>query len=259
MKITYMLSPTAPYITQAIFISGVANVGDSLAAVKKLVFEEKRITVEELINSLDNNFEGAEDILNMLKACPKYGNDDDYVDSIVNAVIAHTYNEAAKYTGPFGAKWVPGALTVTANIPMGLMVGALPDGRRAGEPLAEGGLSPHQGRNVTGPTATMRSVAKLDHIKLSGGTVLNMRFSPASLNGESKIRKFASLVRTFCETGGSLVQFNIVSTDMLRDAQKRPENYRDLLVRVATYSAYFVELSKELQDNIIARLEFAEV
>ena len=112
---------------------------------------------------------------------------------------------------------------------------------------------------MSGPTATMRSVAKLDHVKLTNGSVLNMRFNPDVLKDESKMRKFASLIRTFCETGGYLVQFNIVSTDMLRDAQRHPEKYRDLLVRVATYSAYFVELSPELQNDIIARMEFQEV
>ena len=144
-------------------------------------------------------------------------------------------------------------------MPLGYVVGALPDGRKAGEPLSEGGISPYQGRNVSGPTATMRSVAKLDHLKLTHGSVLNMRFNPDALKDESKMRKFASLIRTFCETGGALVQFNIVDTDTLRDAQRHPEKYRDLLVRVATYSAYFVELSPELQDDIIARMEFQEV
>jgi formate C-acetyltransferase len=142
---------------------------------------------------------------------------------------------------------------------MGYMVGALPDGRKAGEPLSEGGISPYQGRNVSGPTATMRSVAKLDLVKVTNGSVLNMRFNPDVLKDESKMRKFASLIRTYFEMGGSFVQFNIVGNDTLRDAQKHPEKHRDLLVRVATYSAYFVELPKELQDDIIARIEFTEV
>jgi len=139
------------------------------------------------------------------------------------------------------------------------VVGALPDGRKASEPLSEGGISPYQGRNVSGPTATMMSVAKLNHLKLTGGSVLNMRFNPDVLKDDSKIRKFVSLIRTFCETGGYLVQFNVVGSDVLRDAQRYPEKYRDLLVRVATYSAYYVDLPPELQDDLIARTEFQEV
>ena len=136
---------------------------------------------------------------------------------------------------------------------------ALPDGRKAGEPIAESGIGPYLGRDVNGPTACMKSVVKTDHLKFTGGDVLNMKFSPDALKDEAKMRRFASLLRTYFETGGGLVQFNIVGADTLRDAQKHPEKYRDLLVRVATYSAYFVELPKDAQDNIIARTEFQEV
>jgi formate C-acetyltransferase len=212
-----------------------------------------------LIDALDKNFEGEEEVLHVLGSAPKFGNDDDYVDSIVNEVLIHASNEVAKHKSFAGARPNASAVSVTANIPLGRVIGALPDGRRAGEPLSEGGISPYQGRNVSGPTATMRSVAKLDQVKLTAGSVLNMRFNPDVLKDESKMRKFASLVRTFCETGGHLVQFNIVGTDTLREAQRYPEKYRDLLVRVATYSAYFVELSPELQNDIIARMEFQEV
>lgn len=250
---------TAPYITQSIAAIGAPNVGDSLAAIKKAVFEDRKITMDRLIDALDKNFESEEEILHILKSAPKFGNDDDYVDSVANEVLIHFSNEVAKYKSIAGAITTAAAMAVTANVPLGSIVGALPDGRRAGEPLSEGGISPYQGRNVSGPTATMRSVAKLDHLKLTGGSVLNMRFNPDVLKDESKMRRFASLIRTFCETGGYLVQFNIVSTDMLRDAQRHPEKYRDLLVRVATYSAYFVELSPELQDDIIARMEFQEI
>jgi formate C-acetyltransferase len=165
----------------------------------------------------------------------------------------------ARFRSIAGAISTSAAAIVTANVPMGQAVGALPDGRRAGEPLSEGGISPYQGRNVSGPVATMRSVAKLDHLKLTNGSVLNMRFNPDVLKDEPKMRKFASLIRTYCETGGYLVQFNIVGTGILREAQRHPEKYRDLLIRVATYSAYFVELSQALQDDIIARMEFQDV
>lgn len=250
---------TDPYISFAVSLGGAPNVGDSLAAIKKVVFEDKKISMARLVDALDKNFEGEEELLHLLKAAPKFGNNDDYVDSIVNDVLAHAAGEVARYRGFRGAVSNAAAGVITANIPLGYLVGALPDGRRAGEPLAEGGISPYQGRNVCGPTATMMSVAGLDHLKLTNGSVLNMRFSPGALKDESKMKKFAALIRTFLEAGGALVQFNIVSTGELREAQKHPEKYKDLLVRVATYSAYFVELSPELQNDIIARFEFQEV
>ncbi len=250
---------TAPYDTYAIWVSGAPNVCDSLAAIKKVVFEDKKITMSQLIEALDNNFKGEDKILHLLKAAPKFGNDDDYVDSIIREVLVHAAEEATKYKSVTQAKSNLAAGTVTANLPLGYVVGALPDGRKAGEPLAEGGISPYQGRNISGPTATMMSVSKLDHTKLTGGSALNMRFNPDVLKDEAKIKKFASLIRTYCESGGYHVQFNIVDSEMLRDAQKHPEKYKDLLVRVATYSAYFVDLPPELQNELIGRTEFQEV
>lgn len=250
---------TAPYLSTAISLGGVPNVGDSLAAIKKLVFEEKKITMEQLIDALDKNFEGYEEVWRLLQSAPKFGNNDDYVDSIVNDVVILLSNEVGKTRGFAGAVSNVALATITANIPMGYMVGALPDGRKAGEPVADGGISPHRGRNVSGPTATLMSVAKLDHVRATNGSVLNMKFNPDTLKDEVKMRKFASMIRTYLEAGGFFVQFNIVSSDTLREAQKYPEKYRDLLVRVATYSAYFVELSTELQNDIIARMEFQEV
>jgi formate C-acetyltransferase len=238
---------------------GAPNVGDSLAAIKKAVFEDQKIAMDRLIETLDKNFEGGEEILHILKSAPKFGNDDDYVDSIVNEVLIHASNEVTRYRSIAGTKPTAAASAGTGHLALGMADGALPDGRKAGEPLSEGGISPYQGRNTSGPAATMRSVAKLDHVKVSGGSVLNMRFNPDVLKDESKTRKFASLIRAYCETGGYLVQFNFVDGDMLRDAQSHPEKYRDLLVRVATYSAYFVELSPRLQNDIIARTEFQEV
>jgi pyruvate formate-lyase/glycerol dehydratase family glycyl radical enzyme len=250
---------TAPYMTDGISAVGAPNVGDSLAAIKKTVFEMKKITMDKLIDALDKNFEGEEKILNILKNAPKFGNDDDYVDSIVNEVLIHICNEVTKYKGFAGSKFNITAYNAGGNIQMGSFVGALPDGRRAGESLSEGGISPYQGRNVSGPTATMRSVAKLDLVRLTGGSALNMRFNPGALKDESKMEKFASLIRTYCETGGYHVQFNIVDADMLRDAQKHPEEYKDLLVRVSTYSAFFVQLGPESQSEIIARTEFKQL
>jgi formate C-acetyltransferase len=250
---------TTPYNTFAFWASGAPNVGDSLAAIKKAVFEDKSITMAQLIEALDKNFEGKGDILKILKKAPKFGNDNEYVDSMVNDVLVLTSTEVSRYTSVYGAKSNLGAGTVTASLPLGYVVGALPDGRKAGEPLAEGGISPYQGRNQSGPTATMNSVAKLDHLKLTGGAVLNMRFNPDSLKDTAKLKKFTTLLRTYFETGGYHVQFNIVDSATLKEAQKYPEKYRDLLVRVATYSAYFVDLPAELQNDLIARTEFQEI
>ncbi len=250
---------TLPYARLAISLTGAPNVGDSLAAIKKAVFQDKKITMDQLITALERNFEGQEEVLHILASAPKFGNDDDYADSIVNEVLMHGCNLVAKYEGACGTKFNVAAAAVTANVPLGFVVGALPDGRRAGEPLSEGGISPYQGRNVSGPIATFRSVAKIDHVKLTNGSVLNMRFNPAALKDEASLRKFASMIRTFLESGGFFVQFNIVGTETLRAAQREPEKYRDLLVRVATYSAYFVELSPDLQEDVIRRMEFHEL
>ena len=250
---------TNPYSTLGLWITGIPNVGDSLAALKKLVFDDKVITMQQMVDALDKNFEGEEKILHLIKTTPKFGNDIDYVDSIVNEVLVNVSDEFSKYEGFGGYRYTVAGGSVIANLPLGKATGALPDGRLSGLPLSEGGISPYQGRNISGPTATMKSVAKLDLIKASGGNVLNMRFSPDSLSNESKLKKFALIIRNFCETGGDLVQFNIIDTATLLDAQKHPENYRDLLVRVATYSAYFVDLPVEQQNDIIARIEFGKI
>ncbi|MCR4443005.1 MAG: formate C-acetyltransferase/glycerol dehydratase family glycyl radical enzyme [Peptococcaceae bacterium] len=247
-----------PYHTHITAIAGAANVGDSLAAIKKVVFDDRKITMRKLITALEKNFEGEEEVLYLLQQAPKFGNDDDYVDLILKEVLIHVCDAVRRHKTFAGRQSVASTVAMTANIPLGWVVGALPDGRKAGEPLSEGGISPYQGRNISGPTATMRSVAKLDQIKLRG-SILNMRFNPDAVKGEQKLKKFASLLRTFCEMGGNLIQFNFVDTQMLKEAQKSPEQYKDLLVRVATYSAYFVELSPDLQNDIIKRTEFQEV
>jgi pyruvate formate-lyase/glycerol dehydratase family glycyl radical enzyme len=247
---------TAPYIREGFGAGGVPNVGDSLAALKRVVFDDKLIDMKGLVDALDKNFEGEDRLLRVLKNAPKFGNDDDYVDSIVNDVVVVLAGELGKHKGLCGAKPALAVASGTGHILMGTQVGATPEGRKAGEPFAEGGISPHQGRNISGPTATLRSVAKLDHMKIRGGSVLNMKFNPDALAGADKKEKFLSMLRMYCETGGFHVQFNIVDAKTLRDAQKHPEQYRDMLVRVATYSAKFVELSPRMQEDIIARTEF---
>jgi formate C-acetyltransferase len=250
---------TAPNVRECFGFSGVPNVGDSLAAVKKVVFDDKLTDMAGLIDSLDKNFKGKDQLLHALANAPKYGNDIDSVDTIVYDIIVLFEKDLGKYKGLFGSKPAVAIATGTGHLIMGAQVGATPEGRKTGEPFAEGGISPHQGRNTSGPTATFRSVTKLDHLKIRGGSVLNMKFNPDVFADEKKKAKFMSMLRTYCESGGYHVQFNIVSSETLRDAQKHPENYKDLLVRVATYSAYFVELSPRMQEDIIARTEFQEV
>lgn len=249
----------APYISFAMSLSGAPNIGDSLCALKRLVFEQKKYTMAQVMDALDANWEGYDGMYHDFIRQPKFGNDIAEVDKLVDEVLAFCSEEIAKIPGPFGAKSICAAATITANIMMGGDTGAQPDGRHAGEPLAEGGISPHQGRNTSGVTATMASVAKLNPLNFCHGSVLNLRIDPEAVKDDSKIAKLATIVAMFHKLGGYLVQFNIVDTDTLREAQLHPEQYKDLLVRVSTYSAYYVELSKALQDDIIARIEFGSV
>lgn len=260
-KCVDIISGGTEYRTDPINGGGAVNVGDSLAAVKKAVFEDKLITMPQLIDALDNNFEGeeGEKVLHILEKCPKFGNDDDYVDDIVNDVVCNFSDTAAQMKPRFGAKANSYLGYATMSFNMGEKTSALPDGHRAGAPLADGGLSPSQGKNVSGATASINSVAKLDHVKITAGSVFNMRFNPSALADKTKLQKFAGLIRSYCEQGGFLIQFNVTSTETLRDAMKNPDKYRDLLIRVSTWSAYFVELPPELQEDVIARLEFDSI
>ncbi|MGI5971652.1 MAG: glycyl radical protein [Oscillospiraceae bacterium] len=244
------------YISYSMSLAGAPNVGDALAAVRKTVFEDKELTMSEVVDALDRNFEGCERVKKLLERAPKFGNNDSYVDDIVNRVLKECGAIATRKKGFAGANSGVAAASITANIGLGEIVGATPDGRKAGEPISEGGISPHQGRNVSGPTSTMMSVAHLDHSNFTNGSVLNMRFDSGLLKDDRDFTRFARLVRTFLEEGGFLVQFNFISTETLLDAQRNPDKYRDLLVRVATFTSYFVELSPPLQNDIINRLEF---
>jgi len=238
----------------------VANVADSLAAVRQAVFEERWLAAEELLSALRADYEGHEALRQrLLNRVPKYGNDDDRVDSLARK-WADRYSElVARYPTVRGGVYQPGFYTVSAHVPMGANVGATPDGRRAGEPLADGGLSPSAGRDRKGPTAVLRSVGKI-HLELaSNGTLLNMKFLPSVFDGRRALEKFVTLLRGFCALRIPHVQFNVASSTMLRQAQANPEEYRHLVVRVAGYSAYFVELDRELQDEIIRRTEFADI
>lgn len=250
---------TAPDYFFAMSLAGGPNVGDSLAALKKFVFEEKRVSMARVKAALETNFERDPALHALLLSAPKFGNGDPYVDRLVDRVLSYVSDTVAAIPGFHGAHSTVAAAAVTANVGLGMVLGATPDGRLAGQPISEGGISPAQGRNTSGITGSMRSVAGLDHTKLRHGEVLNLRIDPKAVEGEDKLHKFADLIRAYVDQGGFLVQFNIVSTDTLRDAQLHPERHRDLVVRVATYAAYFIELGPELQEDIIHRLEISSL
>jgi len=233
---------------------GMINVVDSLAAIKKLVFEEKKITLKQLKEALAANWQGYEDIRKMCLEAPKYGNDDDYVDSIAVDLYNFYADEVYKYNYTNGERWVPGGISISSMWAGGAITGATPDGRLAGEVLADGSMSPMRGRDVNGPTAVIKSASKINQSRFAS-TLMNMKFHPSALSSTEDLRKLAFLIKTYFNLGGKHVQFNVVSRETLIEAQKHPENYRDLIVRVAGYSAYFVELSKSIQDEVIKRTE----
>jgi formate C-acetyltransferase len=234
---------------------GIADGPNSLAAVKKLVFEEKVISMAELIRAIEANFEGFEDIRRLLlNRAPKWGNDNEYVDWIGRDLADFLVEEIGKYKGKKGNKLLSLLIPTSSHVPMGLAAWALPEGRKAGVPLADS-IAPLQGTDVNGPTAVIKSITRLGLENHTIGSIFNMRFSPTVLEGEKGTKNLAALVRTYCELGGYHVQFNVVSNETLRAAQANPSEYQSLMVRVAGYSAYFVELPRELQDDIIARTE----
>lgn len=242
---------------------GIANLADSLAAMKKVIFEEHKITPAELWDALMADFNGAENerIREMLLAAPKYGNDDDYVDQLVIDAYEIYIDEMKKYhnnrygRGPIGGIYYAGTSSISANVPQGAGTLATPDGRKAGEALAEG-CSPSHGVDKNGPTAVFKSVSKLPTHEITGGVLLNQKLTPQMLEKAENQQKLIYLLRTFFHRlHGYHVQFNVVSRETLLDAQLHPENHRDLIVRVAGYSAFFNVLSKKTQDDIIERSE----
>ncbi len=282
---------------------GIANMVDSLYAIKTLVYENHAVTLEEYKEALDNNFgmgidetqakiiaqkvildikkqgrnpseweiqnavrnaqkdnlskekkEKYQNLLKMINALPKYGNDIDEVDEL-GRLAEYTYAKPLKkYLNPRGGKFQAGLYPVSANVPLGAQTGATPDGRLAHKPIADG-VSPSAGKDTHGPTAAANSVAKLDHGICSNGTLYNQKFHPSALAGQDGLIKFVALIRSYFDQKGSHVQFNVVDKQTLLDAQKHPEEYKHLVVRVAGYSALFTTLSKSLQDDIISRTE----
>jgi formate C-acetyltransferase len=236
---------------------GVATLGDSLAAAKKLVFDEKKISIKELQEALLSDFEGKEPLRQMLiNRAPKYGNDDDYVDSLVAEMQRFFTEELRKYRSPRGGTFRPGFWTILANMTLGRFTGATPDGRKALEPLSDS-IGPSNGCDRKDSTAVLCSAGKIDQTAAANGTVLNLRLSPVMFKGEGGHKRLEQLVRSYFDLGGTHLAINVVSTETLRDAQKHPERHRDLLVKVAGYAAFFVELGEKTQNEIIARTEYS--
>jgi formate C-acetyltransferase len=229
---------------------------DSLAAIRKLVFEEKRLTMAELVEATDADFQGKEAIRQMCLNAPKYGNGDAYADSIGHDIEELFIHLTRRHKSAFGGELDVRYVTITAHIPFGAVLGATPDGRKAGEPVAEG-VSPSQGADRKGPTASLRSVAstRCGGYKERAARLLNMKLTPSAVTGRDGISKLMSLIRSACDLKMWHLQFNIINSKTLIEAQKNPEKYRNLLVRVAGYSAYFVDLTPQLQNEIIKRTE----
>ncbi|WP_407312543.1 glycyl radical protein [Desulfosporosinus sp. SB140] len=238
-------------VGNGIILIGVADLINSLAAVRHVVYETKQATMEQLLKALDCDFAGYEEIRKLCLDSPKYGNDDPMVDDIAGDMFTFIADEIEKYSSKFG-RMTPGILPVSGNTPFGLEVGALPSGRRAWKPLADG-VSPSGGTDFNGPGAVLKSVANIPHDRFVQGTLLNMKVEPELLSTENGITRMMALLKSMCSLGVFHVQFNVIDQEKLIQAQKNPENYRGLLVRVAGYTAYFVELGKDVQDEIIGR------
>ncbi|MBN2183334.1 MAG: glycyl radical protein [Sedimentisphaerales bacterium] len=233
---------------------GIGTLTDSMAAVKYHVFDKKSIKMNDLLSAMQADFKGFEQLRHeLLMHTPKYGNDDSYADSIAEDVFETYYDVLNGRPNTKGGKYRVNLLPTTVHIYFGSVVGALPNGRNAGEPVSDG-ISPTQGADTKGPTAIIKSASHIDHAR-TGGTLLNMKFNPQVLTGDDGIEKLAHLIRSYFRLDGHHIQFNVITADILRKAQKNPEKNRDLIVRVAGYSDYFVDVGRELQDEIISRTE----
>lgn len=235
---------------------GMVNVADSLAAIKKLVFDEHRATLSELQTAMHADWVGHENLRRLCLEAPKFGNDDDYADLILADLYRFWADTTQTFVSAYGGTHKPTAISITSHQPGGALTGATPDGRRSGEILADGTMSPMQGRDTNGPTAVFRSAMKVDQDPFQA-TLLNMKFHPSALNSRADLLKLGALISTYFAGGGKHIQFNVVDSRQLKAAQKNPEEYRDLVVRVAGYSAYFVLLPASVQEEIILRSEHA--
>ena len=244
----------AKYNTNYIQGVGIGTITDSLAAIKYNVFDNKKFSIEELQKALDANFEGYEDIHHLVTSkTPKYGNDDDYADDIMRSVFDLYRGMVVGRPNIKGGKYGINMLPTTCHVYFGEVMMASPNGRKAHLPVSEG-ISPDKGADVHGPTAVIKSCSKMDHLA-TGGTLLNQKFTPSVVEGDLGLEHMANLVRAYFNMDGHHIQFNVIDREVLLDAQKHPENYKDLIVRVAGYSDHFHNLSKALQDEIIGRTE----
>ena len=247
----------ARYNSTYIMGTGTGTLTDSLSAIKHHVFDRNNLTMAELLAALRGNFEGKEPLRQLLwNRTPRYGNDDDYADEIMRAHFDLFFDLIDGRPNTRGGHYRVNYLSTTCHVYFGSVTGATPDGRRAWEPLSDG-ISPTQGTDRKGPTALVLSAAKMDHVR-TGGTLLNVKFTPSVLAGDVGIARLCQLVRSYFQLGGHHIQFNVVTAETLRQAQADPEKHRDLIVRVAGYSDYFCDLSRKLQDEIIARTEHRE-
>lgn len=245
----------ARYNHSGIFGVGLANVANSLAAVKMLVFEQRKYAAQKILDALSKDYAGAEALQKeLLHKVPKYGTDDDYVDAIACDCSAAFCDEVISHPCIRGGTYIPELHTVSTHVTFGEKTGATPDGRKAGEAFADG-ISPVAGSDMRGPTAAVKSITKIDHQKVLQGLLFNQKFHPTALSGRDAIRKFADYIKVFCGLGGHHIQFNIVSPEVLKEAQLDPLKYRDLVVRVAGYSAFFADLNVRGQNEIICRTE----
>jgi formate C-acetyltransferase len=244
----------ARYNTSYIQGVGLGTMTDILTAIKFNVYDHKHVAMKELVSALDNDFDGKESLRQrLLNKTPKYGNDDDYADDIMKAIFEAYFGAIDGRPNTKGGRYRINLLPTTVHVYFGRVTGASADGRKACEPLSEG-VSPVQGADRRGPTAVLKSVGKMDHVR-TGGTLLNQKFTPQLLAGEEGIQNLGHLVRSYFKMDGHHIQLNVVTAATLREAQKHPEKYRDLIVRVAGYSDYFVDCGTELQNEIIKRTE----
>jgi formate C-acetyltransferase len=247
----------ARYNTSYIQGVGLGTITDALTALKYNVFDRRTVSLPELLGALREDFRGSEKLrLTLLERTPKYGNDDEYADSVMREVFEAYYQTVDGRPNTRGGRYHVNLLPTTVHVYFGSVVQATPDGRKAGRPLSEG-ISPVQGMDRKGPTAVLKSAAKMDHAR-TGGTLLNQKLTPGLLDTEEGITKWAHLVRSYFRMDGHHLQFNVVDADTLRAAQEHPEDYRDLIVRVAGYSDYFCDLGRTLQDEIISRTEHTD-
>jgi len=234
--------------------TGMVNVANSLSAVKKNIENNKLCTMDELRDALANNWQNYEKLHRKFYGAPKWGNNDDEVDIIYKEIFDEYCKYVSSQKNYLGKPYDPSMLAISTHTPFGKVCGATPDGRYAGDSLADGVTSPYPGTDTKGPLSVLLSAGKIDHTKIRGG-LHNMKLHPASVKGIQGSKKLLSLIKSYFQYPAFQIQFNIVDSRMLKDAQENPENYRDLIVRVAGFSAFFVELSKSIQDQIIERTE----